>query len=109
MACSLTRSLSALPVGFSMNWDLSTIWDSFFSYLDEFWKITKEAAVDGLSSALGLIPVPPFIDQMGAFFAALPPDVIYYTEPFHFGVGLQMVLAAWVSGQAVRFVVAVLS
>ena len=109
MACSLTRSSSGLPVGFSMNWDLSTIWDSFFSYLDEFWKSTKEAAVDALSSALGLIPVPPFIEQMGALFAALPPDVIYYTEPFQFGVGLQMVLAAWVSGQAVRFVVAVLS
>ena len=92
-----------------MDWDLSSIWDSFFSYLDEFWKDTKEVAVGALSDALGLIPVPHFIEQMGDFFAALPPDVIYYTEPFHFGLGLQMILAAWISGQVVRFIVAVLS
>lgn len=92
-----------------MNWDLSTLWDSLKSSLSDLWGDTKQLAADGIGAALGSIPVPPFVSQMGDFFAAIPPDVIFYLQPFQFSVGLQMMMAAWVAGQAVRIVVGILA
>lgn len=97
-----------MPVGYKMEYDFSSIWETLISYIDAWWASTKEVPAEVVSAALGAIPVPEFIGQVGTFFAALPPDVVFYTSPFQFSLGLQMMLAAWVAGQVTRVIVGII-
>jgi hypothetical protein len=92
-----------------MDWDLSTIWSSLTTWLSSLSDDLKQAAIDGIGYALAQIPVPDFISQMGDFFGEIPPDVMFYLEPLHLGQGLQMMLAAFISGQVIRFIVGVVT
>jgi hypothetical protein len=92
-----------------MDWNLSTLWSSLVTWLGSLVADLHQAAADGIGAALAAVPVPQFIPQMGDFFAALPPDVVFYLQPFQFGIGLQMMLAAWVSGQVIRIIVGIIA
>lgn len=60
---------------------------------------------DGILSALATlleaIPVPAFMENLGSLFGGIDPGIAFFLSSLNFGVGVSMVLSAYV----IRFII----
>lgn len=92
-----------------------SIWDAFQRLFDwlgeaydaviEFFKQLPEwvfsELIDGFIEFFNSIPVPDFFATAANAFGNIPPEVVYFAQPFHIGYGVTMILGAYL----LRFIV----
>lgn len=60
-----------------------------------------EGILDGLASLIESIPVPDFMQNLGSLFSSIDPGIAYFLSPLNLGIGVSMVLSAYV----IRFII----
>lgn len=92
-----------------------SIWDAFqrlFDWLGEAYDAVIEflkqlpewvfsELVDGFIEFFNAIPVPDFFATAANAFGNIPPEVVYFAQPFNIGYGVTMILGAYL----LRFIV----
>jgi len=60
-----------------------------------------EWLLEAVAAMINAIPVPDWIQDVGAVFAAIPADVIWFLDPFRLGLGLSLIGTAY----TIRFLI----
>jgi hypothetical protein len=77
------------------------MWDKLESLLLWIPKKIIGWILDKLAGLIESIPVPEFFSQANSALASIPSEVGYFIEPMNFGVGLSMIISAYI----IRFII----
>lgn len=80
---------------------LNDAFDSIISFFKELPEWVFSNIADAIVDFFNSIPVPDFFLSASGAFNVIPPEVVYFAGPFNIGIGVSMVLGAYL----LRFIV----
>lgn len=81
---------------------LGDAYDAFIEFFKQLPEWVFSELIDGFIEFFNSIPVPDFFITAANTFNNIPPEVVYFAQPFHIGYGITMILGAYLLRFLVR-------